>query len=92
MTESYREMEQRHAALDYQEERQKWRDRWIGQGEDHIVADPEPDTVRDCSNCYHAAASQEAGYWCRALDMPVFGDGKIGCSGWPWDPKDEVAA
>ena len=98
MSESYRTMEARHAALDDQMERQECEARWAGPTEYIEVelparaAVPDPAPVRDCTNCRYAGASREAsgvGYWCRVYQRSVFADGKIGCSGWPWDPREE---
>ncbi len=97
MAESYRTMEERHAALDDQMERQWFDDQWAGPNEYVEVelparaAAPDPARVRDCTNCRYAGNSREAsgaGYWCRVYQRSVFGDGKAGCSGWPWDPRD----
>jgi len=83
MAESYREMEERHAILDTQMYQQEYADRWAGQGDDVLVAELDPATVRDCANCRYSN-----GDWCRAYCRPI----SVGCSGWAWDPKDEAAA
>ena len=101
MPESYREMEARHAQMDDREYQREQEDeaRWAGPTEYIEVelparaAVPDPAPVRDCTNCRYAGASREAsgvGYWCRVYQRSVFADGKAGCSGWPWDPKDGV--
>ena len=79
MAESYREIEQRHAALDAQMERQEYDARWAGHNEYIEVAAPDPARVRDCTNCRYA-------------DGGVCREGMTSCSGWLWDPRDEVAA
>ena len=95
MAESYCEMTVRHDAMDDQIHRRRFDDRWAGPNEYVEVAAPEPAPIRDCTNCLYAGASREAsgaGYWCKAHQRSVFVDGKAGCSGWPWAPKDGVAA
>jgi len=87
VAESYREMEQRHAAMDDQEYRQENDARWAGLPEYVEVADP--DAVYDCTNCRYADPGV-GGYWCKALLK--FVAGTMGCSGGPWDPKDEEVA
>ena len=91
MAESYREMEQRHAALDHQEEGQEWYARWAGEGGHSPIIEPDPPPLQDCTNCYYAEGDQPP-YWCRAYLKFVFADGKRGCSGWSWMPVDEAEA
>ncbi len=91
MTESYREMEARHAIADDQ---MYWQDnmrRWAGLPEYQDAPDPDPNTVQDCTNCRYAINSQ-APYWCSAYRRMTYGDGVTGCSGWSWDPVEEAAA
>ena len=94
MAESYREMEARHEALDHQEERQEWYDRWAGRGEGPIVT--EPAAVQNCINCRHAICDLD-GYWndpptsyrCSVLNEFVFGNSKVDCGGRHWAPVIE---
>lgn len=88
MAESYREMEQRHAAMDDQEWRQEYASRWGNIDEYCVATEPGPPPLQDCSNCYYAEGNQPP-YWCKAYLKPVFSDGKRGCSGWSWDPVDD---
>ena len=91
MAESYRAMEQRHEAADWEMERQEWYGRWAGDGPDHEVAEEEPAIVRDCTNCHNGDGSTPPN--CRVADKRlVFGDGEIVCYAGAWDPVDEVAA
>jgi len=76
---SYQQMEAEHAAMDDQIYWREYTDRWAGQGDDVLVAEPDPATVRDCTNCRYSN-----GDWCRAYYRPI----SIGCSGWAWDPVD----
>ncbi len=99
MPESYREMEARHDALDDQMHRPLLDGRWAGPVEYVSVAAPDPARVRDCTNCCYAGSlpegsvevigNTESGYWCKAHQRAVFADGKAGCSGWPWDLREE---
>ena len=86
MTESYREMEARHEALDDQMYRQEYADRWAGRGEGPTITEPEPATIRDCTNCRYAKG--EFLHECQVLDNVTFN--RAGRC-WSWDPKDEVA-
>lgn len=87
MAESYREMEARHDELDRRIYRQEFADRWAGPPDYVEVAEENPPVVRNCTNCRYAEGGVEV-YWCKAMRKDVVG-GTGGCSGWPWDPKDE---
>ena len=91
MPESYRAMEERHAALDAHEQQQEYDARWAGYQSSPDVAEVKPSVPRDCTTCCYAQGDA-APYFCIAHGRLVIDDGQRGCSGWPWDPKDEVAA
>ena len=87
MAESHHAMAERYDALDDQMYRQEWYDRWAGRGEGPITT--EPAVIKSCATCRYADGGPEE-YWCGAHRK--FVSGPIGCSGWPWDPVEEVAA
>ncbi len=93
MPESYRVMESRHAALDELEQQQEYAARWAGLGYQSCsdVAEVGPAAPHDCTTCRYAQGDA-APYWCIAVGRSVFHKGKVGCSGWPWDPKADAAA